>query len=307
MFKYYLFKIVRAVFPTKQNDKKTIIIKSVSLVAIIGIIICSIWLGSIEIEHAVLKHENKEIQNVMQNILENRDPESDLYDFELLHEQNPDIRAWIVIPGTDINYPICQTKDNDYYLKHNFNKKFSPFGTLFFDCQNDVATSQNLTVYGHSLKNSQMFTNIRKYAKLDYYKEHPIIQLITPEGMVEYKVFAAMVMNAVPEDDNGYLYPFMQTDFTRQRDFINWIEEAYQRSIIQTPVDILPDDRILTLSTCGYEFENQRFVVMARQVRTLDGESRDVAVNDARRNPNPRYPKKWYDTKKMKYPWATES
>ncbi len=306
MLKYYLYKFLRAVLPMRGNDRKTLIIKSVSLVAIIGIIICSVWLGTIEIDHAVLRHDNKEIQNVMQNILENRDPESEIYDFDLLYEQNPDIRAWIVIPGTDINYPICQTDNNDYYLNHNFNKKFSAFGTLFFDCQNDVATSQNLTVYGHSVKNSQMFTNIRKYAKLDYYKEHPIIQLITPEGMVEYKVFAAMVMNAVPQDDNGYLYPFMQTDFTRQRDFIDWIEEAFQRSIIHTPVDILPNDRIITLSTCGYEFKNQRFVVMAREIRVNEFETREVKVDEAKLNPNPRYPKKWYDTKKIKYPWGNQ-
>lgn len=286
------------------NDKKTLIIKSVSLVAIVGIIICSVWLGSIEIDHAVLRHQNKEIQGVMQNILDERNPDSEVYDFELLHKENPDIRAWIVIPGTDINYPICQTDNNDYYLKHSFTKKFSAFGTLFFDYQNDIKTSQNITVYGHSLKNSQMFTNIKKYAKIDFYKEHPIVQLITPEGKVEYKVFAAMVMNAVPQDDNGYLFPFMQTDFTRQRDFVNWIEEVYERSLIQTPVDILPNDRIITLSTCGYEFENQRFVVMARQVRALEGETTEVAVDDARLNPNPRYPKKWYDTKKIEYPWA---
>ncbi len=290
----------------KGNDKKTLIIKTVTLVAVLGIIVCSVWLGTIEIDHAVLRHNNKEIQGVMQNILDERDVDSEVYDFELLHEQNPDITAWIVIPGTDINYPICQTDNNDYYLNHNFYKKYSPFGTLFFDCQNKIKTSQNLTVYGHSLKNSQMFTNIKKYAKLDFYKKHPIIQLITPDGMVEYKVFAAMVMNAVPQDDNGYLYPFMQTDFTRQRDFIDWIEEAFQRSIIQTPVDILPNDRVITLSTCGYEFKNQRFVVMAREVRVLEGETSEVAVDEAKLNPNPRYPKKWYDTKKLKYPWVDQ-
>lgn len=290
----------------KGNDKKTLIIKTVTLVAVLGIIVCSVWLGTIEIDHAVLRHNNKEIQGVMQNILDERDVDSEVYDFELLHEQNPDITAWIVIPGTDINYPICQTDNNDYYLNHNFYKKYSPFGTLFFDYQNKIKTSQNLTVYGHSLKNSQMFTNIKKYAKLDFYKEHPIIQLITPDGMVEYKVFAAMVMNAVPQDDNGYLYPFMQTDFTRQRDFIDWIEEAFQRSIIQTPVDILPNDRVITLSTCGYEFKNQRFVVMAREVRVLEGETSEVAVDEAKLNPNPRYPKKWYDTKKLKYPWVDQ-
>lgn len=301
MFKYYLFKIIRSVFPTKENTKTIIIVKAVSLVAIIGIIIAGVNLASIEIDHVILERENEEIQSVMQTIIDERDPESTTYDFQLLYEQNPDIRAWIIIPGTDINYPICQTDNNDYYLNHNFNKKQSGFGTLFFDFQNDVNTSQNITVYGHSVKNSQMFTNIKKYATIDYYKQHPIVQLITPEGLVEYKVFAAMVMNAVPEDDNGYLYSFMQTDFSRQREFIDWTNEALQRSIIHTPVDILPSDRVITLSTCGYEFKNQRFVVMARQIR--DGESNYVDVEAAKLNPNPRYPKKWYDTKKLKYPW----
>lgn len=304
MFRYYLFKLIRLIFPTKENDLKTKIIKCVSIVAVLGIIVCSVWLGSIEFEHAELRQKNKKIQGVMSNIIDEHEPDSEVYDFELLYEQNPDICAWITIPGTDIDYPVCQTDNNDFYLKHSFDKKFSAFGTLFFDFHNDVKTSQNITVYGHSLKNSQMFTNIKKYAKIDYYKEHPIIQLITPEGKYEYKVFAAMVMNAVPEDDNGYLYQFFQTDFDRQRDFVNWIDEAFQRSIIQTPVDILPNDRIITLSTCGYEFDNQRFVVMARQVR--DGEINAVAVEEAKLNPNPRYPKKWYDVKKLEFPWADE-
>ena len=303
MFKYYLYKVLHIILPTRDNDRKTNIIKIVSLVSVLGILICSVWLFGIEYQHNALRHDNKVIQGVMNEIIKNRNPESEFYDFKSLYDVNPDICAWVKIPNSDINYPICQTDNNDYYLNHNFNNEKSKFGTLFFDCKNDVKSSQNLTVYGHSLKNSQMFTKIRQYAKLDYYKEHPVIQLITPEGMVEFKVFAAMVMNAEPKDDNGYLYQFMKSDFTTQREFINWIEEAYQRSIIQTPVDILPNDRILTLSTCGYEFKNQRFVVMARQVRTDKGESNNVAVEDATLNPNPRYPKKWYDTKKKEYPW----
>ncbi len=301
MFKYYFYKFLQFILPIGTRDKKIIILKSISLVAIIGIIVCSVMLFLIEKDHLDLKLENKEIQDIMQDIITDKDGNTDNYDFTKLYEQNSDIRAWIVIPGTDINYPICQTTDNDYYLNRNFNKKPSGFGTLFFDYHNKVNSSQNLTVYGHSLKNSQMFTSIKKYARLNYYKEHPTVQLITEDGMREYKVFAAMVMNAVPQDDNGYLYQFMQTDFTKQRDFMNWIDEALQRSIIHTSVDVKPNDRIITLSTCGYEFKNQRFVVMARQVR--ENESSEVDIEASKVNPNPRYPKKWYDTKKKKYPW----
>lgn len=301
MYKYYLFKFIRIIFPKKIIESKNFALKLIALISIIGIVICSVWLGLLEYKHIVLKRDNNKIQDIMAEILEQRAPDSEVYDFDLLHKQNADIKAWIRIPGTDIDYPICQTNDNDYYLKHNFNKKYSAFGTLFFDFQNEIDSSQNITVYGHSVKNGQMFTSIRQYANLDFYKQHPTIQLLTPNGLVEYKIFTAMVMNADPKDDNGYLYPYTKTDFDTQRDFINWIEEAFERSIIQTSVDILPNDRIITLSTCGYEFKNQRFVVMARQVR--DGESREVDVESSNLNPNPRYPKKWYDTKKIIYPW----
>ncbi len=301
MLKYYFYKFLRTVFPIKGNDKFTIITKCISLVAVLGIIVCSVWLFVIEFNHAKLRQDNKQIQEVMKEIIENRDEETGTYDFEVLIEQNSDIRAWISIPGTDIDYPVCQTDNNDYYLDRDFDKKYSAFGTLFFDCENNVLTSQNLTIYGHSLKNSQMFTNIKRYSNINYYKKHPIIQLITPEGLAEYKVFAAMVMNAIPEHDNGYLFPFTQTDFERQRDFINWKNEAIQRSVIITSVDVIPSDRILTLSTCAYTFDNERFVVMARQVR--EGESNTVDVDGASRNPNPRYPKIWYDVNEKKYPW----
>ncbi len=286
MFKYYLFKVIRVLFPNGQNTKKVIILKSISLLAIIGIIVCSILWFNIEYDHYVLRRDNEKIQNVMEQIINTHDPQSEEYDFEPLYDENTDICAWINIPGTDINYPICQTDNNDYYLTHNFFGEYSSFGTLFFDFKNNIKTSQNLTVYGHSLKNSQMFTNIKNYAKLDFYKEHPIVQLFTPDGMYEYKVFAAMVMNAVPQDDNGYLYNFMQTDFNVQREFVNWINEANQRSLIQTTVDVLPNDRIITLSTCGYEFKNQRFVVMAKLIDSTT----DFPAVTITKNPNPKEP-----------------
>jgi len=111
-----------------------------------------------------------------------------------------------------------------------------------------------------------------------------------------------MVAAAKPEDDNGYFYDFTKCDFAKQRDFLSWADEARERSIFNLNVDVLPDDRVLTLSTCDYVFDNCRLVIMARRQRI--GEESGIDTETTVNNPNPRYPKAWYDKRKKAYPFG---
>ena len=298
-------RLYEIIIPHRGDDKGSLVRKAIIILLLICAAVCITLLGIIAGRHGNNRKKYSEIQSVMNNILKQQENEDGGLDFSALYERNSDIKAWISIPDTSVNYPICQYSDNDYYLHHNFDLKKSEFGTLFFDYTNTVSgenASQNLTVYGHSMSNDQMFTSLLKYHKLSFYKAHPYITLITPERQMQYKIFAVMVAAAKPEDDNGNFYDFTKCDFAKQRDFLSWADEARERSIFNLNVDVLPDDRVLTLSTCDYVFDNCRLVIMARRQRI--GEESGIDTETAVNNPNPRYPKAWYDKRKKAYPFG---
>ena len=146
------------------------------------------------------------------------------------------------------------------------------------------------------MRDQTMFAQIRKYKNIEFYKENPTLTFSTMYEESKYKVFAAFITNADPADDNGYFFDFAVQGFVNQNDFLAWIEQVRRRSIINTSVDVIEGDDILTLSTCTYELGtsmDMRFIVMARKVR--DGESETVNVTKAKQNPKPLYPQAWYD------------
>ena len=105
-------------------------------------------------------------------------------DFEALRKVNPDIIGWIVIPGMEISYPIVQGEDNDYYLKHTFDKAENASGCIFVEVENSPDFSDNNTfVYGHNMKNKSMFAKLNRYQEEDTFRKNPEFVIYTPEGM----------------------------------------------------------------------------------------------------------------------------
>ena len=103
-------------------------------------------------------------------------------DFAALREINPDIVAWIYIEGTKINYPIVQGEENSYYLKHLFSGEWNGSGCIFLDFRNDASfADRHSIIYGHHMKNGTMFTDLDKYKKQEFFDEHPVALLITPD------------------------------------------------------------------------------------------------------------------------------
>ncbi len=227
--------------------------------------------------------------------------------FDPLLKINSDIVAWINIPNTKINNPVCQTDDNDYYLDHNFENKKSRYGTLFFDHRDIISaegSSKNLVIYGHNMKDGNMFADLLKYKNLSFYKQNPTFTLTTRFTQSEYRVFSVFLINSKPEDDNGYLYNFLRNSFDDADSFNEWIKEAKKRSLIGTTVDANEGDEILTLVTCAYDFIDARLVVMARKTRLNEG---TVDTHNAYVNTNVLYPQIWYDTKGITNPFKTQS
>ena len=214
--------------------------------------------------------------------------------YELLNE-NPETVGWLNVPNTQTHNPVVKTTDNDKYLTTNFEGESSRYGAIFADMNNTFAKgpllSTNTILYGHHMRDGQMMGELKKYRELDFYKENPVVEFTTiySPKVTRWKVFSVFVINADPSDDNGNVFNYMKNEFSTQSEFNEFLQNCYQRSIITTPVqDVTESDKILTLSTCIYDFNNARLVVVARMVR--DGESESVDTSSAVYNPDPVYP-----------------
>lgn len=176
-------------------------------------------------------------------------------DFDALSAINPDIVAWIYIEDTQINYPVVQGRDNQYYLKRLFDGKWNSAGCIFLDSRNEPDFSdRHSIIYGHHMKNGTMFYGLTEYKKQEFYEGHPTILLMTPEQNIRVEIFAGYVANV---EDNAWEIA-MDSDV----EFENWLEEAKARSCFKSEVAPAVTDRIVTLSTCSYEFDNARFVLL---------------------------------------------
>lgn len=175
-------------------------------------------------------------------------------DFEVLRSINSDFAGWLYIDGTEINYPFVQGKDNNYYLKHLFSGEWNDAGCVFLDSRNKSDfTDCNSILYGHHMKNGTMFSSLTDFKRQEYYEEHKTAFLLTPEKNFQIEFFAGYV--ATVNDDAW------RVDFTNN-EFEAWCMRAKEKSCFTSGVTPKNTDRIITLSTCSYEFFNARFVLL---------------------------------------------
>lgn len=293
-----------SLFPTKNDPTSEKIRKTVFIIAFLVLIGTMIYLinyfvegwnaqGKISSAAEVWEDENSMLKN----------EDGMFIGFETLKKQNSDIRAWIKIEGTNINNPVYQAKNNDFYVNHDMEKRSSRYGALFIDKESKIGkenNSQNIVIYGHHMKDGTMFGPLKKYTDINFYKENPIIDFTTLYREGQYKVFAVFITNTIEEHDNGEVFNYRKQNFVDEQQFLDFIDDVKKRSIINTGVDVLGNDEIITLSTCTYEFEEARLVVMARRVR--EGETNITNTSGAVVNANPLYPQIWYDKKGGKKP-----
>ena len=222
-------------------------------------------------------------------------PERYMESFVRLYQTNSDIAGWVSIPDTALSYAVVQTENNTDYDRVDFYKKANNHGIPFVDFRVDqFLPSTNTIIYGHNMGDGQMFGELMKYKTLSFYKQHPIINYdsVYYEGV--FKIFAFAICRA---DDEDFLYHnFIEPETDAQ--MREWIAKIKERSLVNTTVDVVPGDILLTLSTCDYSFRDEngeqvaRFALFARKLRP--GESADVNVADAKLNTNPVMPKEWY-------------
>lgn len=176
-------------------------------------------------------------------------------DFEALKAINPDIVGWIYLEGTEINYPVVRGSDNSYYLNKLYDGTSNGSGSIFMDYRNEPNfVDKNNILYGHSMKNGTMFTAIKRFKNQAYYDEHPVALLMTPEKNYKVEFFTGYIANV--EQDAWDYY------FDTEEDFQHWLDSSKSKSTFASEVVPTVDDEILTLSTCTYEFDNARYVLV---------------------------------------------
>lgn len=185
-----------------------------------------------------------------------------LPEYASLYELNPDMVGWMTIEGTPINYPVMQTPDRvDYYLKRNFNKEQSAHGCLYVRESCDVfAPSDNVTIYGHHMKDGSMFTSLKKFRSQSFWEEYSTINFDTLYEHHTYTIFAVFTTTA----SIGEGFPYHQfEDAEDQAEFDNFVATCKKLSLIDTGITPEYGDKIICLSTCEYSQTNGRLVVAA--------------------------------------------
>lgn len=179
-----------------------------------------------------------------------------------LYEKNADTVGWMEIEGTRINYPVMQTPDRpDYYLKRNFNHERSAHGCLYVRESCDVfAPSDNVTIYGHHMKDGSMFADLESFLYQDFWENHPTIRFDTLYEHHTYTIFA--VFRTTASLDEGFAYHHFE-DAQDEADFDDFISSCKELSLYDTGITPQYGDKLICLSTCEYTRANGRLVVVA--------------------------------------------
>ena len=242
-----------------------------------------------------------------------------------LVEINNDVVGYLKIEDTVIDYPVVQRKqdeNNDFYTNHDFDKEEAKAGAIFLDWRNyfdyvvdgtkAFANSQNLVIYGHEMKDGQMFGGLKDYMSADYLADHPIIELSSNYEKYKYKIFAVFIVDADDTTDTKFDC-WNKLNFENEKEFYEFVNNARKRSYVFNDVDVVYGDELVSLQTCHSMFESARLYVMGRLVR--EGEDPYEGTEDTWKNGNRLMPTIYYnwnennydpDEEFKEYPWTAE-
>lgn len=253
-----------------KRNKVRNIIRIISLVALTAMIIYLI----------VYFLEKKDMENQTSNLLNSVEiDKSGIENIEFeetermlqvreLNLQYQDLKGWIEIEGTNINYPLMQGTDNDYYMNHDYKKEYSRWGSLFLDKAYDwTIPSSNLLIYGHNFSDGVMLSDLLKYADKSFYDAHPTIKVTTPEEDVEYEIIAVFYSRLYYKSEKNVFRYYFFVNAEDEEAYNEFVNNAKAASIYDTGKTAEYGEQLLTLSTCEYSQEDGRFAVVARKVK----------------------------------------
>lgn len=169
---------------------------------------------------------------------------------------NSQTTAWLMIPDTDIDFPVVQSEDNSYYLTHNLENNESVYGVPFLDyrCSSDFSDF-NSVIYGHNIEGERMFAQLLHFQEDDFFQQHDIGYLITNQQVFTVHWFSCLVVK-----NDAFVY---DTVFLTDAQKTNFINNVKQQAVQYRQVDVnLLEKRLVTLSTCSFVFQEARTVVI---------------------------------------------
>lgn len=263
-------RIKEELFLQEKKRKNTVLICSLVAVLCLGYVFFYYYLyekNSNEYEHlASLK------QSVDNQVHINYTPEEEkkelvvLEKYKKLFSQNKSLIGWIKIDDTNIDYPVMQTVNNEYYLTHNYNQQYDKNGSIFLDKDCDITNpGTNMIIYGHHMSSGKMFGKLDLYSSKDYYEKHPIIQFDTIYEEGRYQIMYVFRSRIYNEDEIVFKY-YQFFEASTPEEFDSHMNEMANLALYNTGVTATYGDKLITLSTCDRSEQDGRFVVVAKKI-----------------------------------------
>lgn len=179
-------------------------------------------------------------------------------DFPGLVKRNKDVVGWIYCPDTVIHYPVVQGVDNKKYLHTGLDGNNLTSGTIFVDYRNEaIGQDTNYIIYGHNMINKTMFGSLVNYKKQSYYDKHPVMYYLTPTADYRIELVAGCVVKT-----KEMIYQTQPDEAV----FYEYLAKLQKKSTFRSGLTITQEDSVVTLSTCSYEFDNARYVVIGKLI-----------------------------------------
>ncbi|MBE6543411.1 MAG: class B sortase [Ruminococcaceae bacterium] len=183
----------------------------------------------------------------------------------IMKRELPDLYGWIILPNTNINYPIMQCDDNSYYVTHTSDGKVNSLGAIFADfrCTKPAHQTNNLVLYGHNIRSwGTMFNGITNFFNPNYFESHRTIEVYTLDGIYEYEIIAVFETDIF---DN-----YANVSFTNMK-FSDFITETINKSTNSAgPVKYDDSSKLITLSTCSNSFDkDKRYALVGLMTKSI--------------------------------------
>ena len=209
-------------------------------------------------------------EQLFENIITNNTSEGEVNRTSVvadLKKENPDVIGWLEIPNTEINYPVLQGTDNEYYMTHDYKKEYTKDGSLFLDVEYDWSIpSSNLLIYGHNNNNGKMFNGLMDYKKEEFYKEHPTIKFTTEQEDSEYEIIAVFLSRVYYKNEENVFRYYYFINAETEAEFNDYVENSLKASLYDTGKTAEYGEQLLTLSTCSYHTQDGRLAVVAKKI-----------------------------------------
>lgn len=215
------------------------------------------------IDNKNTENQIKIVQDIARDYVDNMNEDSVGIDFKSLQDKNHEVKGWITVLNTNINYPFVQHENNYHYLTHSFDKSYNKAGWIFLDYRNDINNlSTNTIIYGHGRVDGTMFGSLKKVLSKDWL-DNPnnyIITLYTDTKKYQFEIFSAY--HVMTTDD------YLNSDFNSVDEVNEFLKLVKSRSTFSFPTEVTATDKILTLSTCYSDIE--KMVVHAKLIKQED-------------------------------------